>query len=86
MRKKRENFWGMCFFTIWLIANVIYGSMLDANVKINITDVLKIWMLYCMLIMVKKMISHGERVDFAKRNRQMLINKIQYIVPNGTEN
>ena len=36
MRKKRENFWGMCFFTIWLIANVIYGSMLDANVKINI--------------------------------------------------
>ena len=43
-------------------------------------------MLYCVLIMVKKMISHGERVDFAKRNRQMLINKIQYIVPNGTEN
>lgn len=36
MRKKRENFWGMCFLTIWLIANVIYGSMLDANVKINI--------------------------------------------------
>ena len=77
----------MCFFTICLIANVIYGSMLDANVKINIyyrcsqdMDVI----LYA--DNGKENDFPWERVDFAKRNRQMLINKIQYIVPNGTEN
>ena len=90
MKKQRKNFYLMVFCTIWLMVNAIYGSILEANVKINIyykcsqdMDVI----LYA---------DNGKENDFPwgeggfcqaqQANADKKINRIQYIVPNGTEN
>lgn len=90
MKKQRKNFYLMFFFTIWLMVNAIYGSILEANVKVNIyyrcsqdMDVI----LYA---------DNGKENDSPwgeggfcqaqQANADKKINRIQYIVPNGTEN